>query len=77
MSYEFETEILGLKMTVEGVFHPGEPETFDCPGELPSFEVYGIYFKDEEIETDDLADETWKRLEEEAFQKAHDEYDPY
>ena len=77
MSYEFETEILGLTMTVEGVFDPGERATFDCPGEPPSFEVEGIYYEDEEIDTGDLAEETWKRLEQEAFQKAQDDYDPY
>lgn len=77
MSYEFKTEILGLEMTVEGVFHPGEQATFDCPGEPPMFEVEAIYYEDEEIDTSELAYETWKRLEEEAFKKAHDDYDPY
>jgi len=77
MSYEFKTEILGLEMTVEGVFYAGEDATFDCPGEPPMFEVEAIYYEDEEIDTSELAYETWKRLEEEAFKKAHDDYDPY
>lgn len=77
MSYEFKTLILGLEMTVEGTIDPGEPQTFDCPGDPPCFEIEAIYYNDEEIETDDLSNDTWKRLEEEAFQKAHDEYDHY
>jgi hypothetical protein len=77
MSYSFETDILGVKAEIEGTFDPGEKETFDCPGEKPSFEIETITINDEEFEVDSLSTETLETIEQLAFDDAHNNYDPY
>ena len=77
MSYSFKTKLLCVEAEVEGIFYPGEKETFDCPGEEPCFEISSITINDEEFEIDCLCDETLKEIEQAAFDDAHNNYDPY
>ena len=77
MAYTFKTKLLGPEAEIEGVFDPGEKATFDCPGDDPCFIIESITINDEEFEIDCLCDETFKEIEQAAFDDAHANYDPY
>lgn len=73
MNYTFTTELFGLIVEVEGVFEAGEPQTWDCPGEPPHFEIEKIVHKGEELEIDSLPPYELETICSEAFDKVEEE----
>jgi hypothetical protein len=77
MSYTFETTLFGLTVEVEGEFEGEVAPTWDSPGHAASFEIDTIMHKGCELGVDDLDGNSLDRLEQAAFDDAHDNYDSY
>lgn len=73
MSYTFETNFLGLTVSVEGTFSPAEPQTLNYPGCAPSFEVESIEHEGKAFDLCEFDSATIDEFEGIAFDKASDE----